>query len=132
MDKMGIKAQWNDAEKTIVCYIYEGQWTWEELYAAMREGHNMIDSVKHEVDVIIDMRNSSVLPTNVFTHSRQATLSQHPRLRTTVVVGAHRLVTAMFDAFTKIYGKLANQVSNTKFVATIEEAHTYLRQTNKV
>jgi hypothetical protein len=125
---MAITTQWDNAEKTVIRYIYEGQWTWDELYAAMHEAYKMVDSVKHEVDVIIDMRKSGVLPANVFTHSRQATLSQHPRLARTVIVGAHRLAHTMFEAFTKIYGKLAKRYSNVIFVATIEEAYAHLNK----
>ena len=61
---MAINVTWDNEEKTILRFTYEGPWDWEEFYASMAEGYAMMDAVGCKVDHIYDISNSPMLPKN--------------------------------------------------------------------
>ena len=124
---MPITVEWFTDEKTVIHYEYKGKWTWEELYNAIAISNKMIDTVEGVVDTIIDLRQSSMVPANVFSHGKQALANAHPRQGKMVIVGAHRFILTLYDTFVKVYNRPGEKLP-TVFIATIEEAAQYLEQ----
>ena len=117
---MAILTNWYNDDKTILRHVYEVAWTWSDLYLAIDEAYALVETVDHTVDIIIDMRLSSIIPSNVFNHGKHAIVKAHPRQGHMIVVGAPRLAQTLFQAFLKIYGKEAKNFP-VVFVSTLDE-----------
>ncbi len=122
---MPVNVKWYDERQAVLWYSYEGRWTWDEFYQAFEHGNEMIESVEHKVDTIIDLRRSSLLPSNVMSRGNFMSAKLHPRHGTTVVVGANSFVQLLYDMFRKLYGKTADKM-HLRFVQTLDEAFTIL------
>jgi hypothetical protein len=125
---MTINIVWDNPEKTIARYDYEGKWSWEELYKALQEFHQMLDTVNHPVDVIIDMQRTRLLPENVLARGSNVGQMVHPNQGITVVVGANSLVRAMADLYKRIYAKKA---ANFFMASKLDEAHAIIAKDGK-
>ncbi|MFN8374861.1 MAG: hypothetical protein U0694_18520 [Anaerolineae bacterium] len=117
---MSILTNWYNDEKTILYHTYEATWTWNDLYVAVDKAYALLESVDHTVDIIIDMRLSRIIPSNVFNHGKYTLVKTHPRRGYMIIVGAPRLAHILFQAFLKIYDKEARGL-RVVFVTTVEE-----------
>ena len=120
---MSIQVVWDNDEKTIIRYTYQGQWTWDELAAVLEEAYALLDTVDHPVDFIIDLRQSVLLPKDALRHGERVAQAVHPNEGRSVVVGANMLVSRLADVFYKIYRRTSKQF---RFVATLDEAYALL------
>ncbi|MFN8374862.1 MAG: hypothetical protein U0694_18525 [Anaerolineae bacterium] len=118
---MPVNVKWYDEQQRVIWYAYEGRWTWDEFYQTFEQGNQMIESVEHNVDTIIDLRRSSLLPSNVMSRGNFMGSKLHPRHGKTVVVGANSFVQLLYDMFRKLYGGTADKMHLT-FVQTLDEA----------
>jgi hypothetical protein len=119
---MGINAIWDNTEKTIIRYDYEGTWTWDDLHKALEESHTMMRTVSHPVDVIIDVSSSRLIPSGALGRSKNITDNKPDNHGKTMVVGANSFIQGLSDLFRKIYRK---ELTVT-YVATLEEARRQL------
>ncbi len=120
---MGVSTQWDNEEKTVIRYVYEGRWTWDEYYPAHQEAREMTKSVEHIVHVIVDVRNSTLLPKGALTHSRSALDNKPANEGITVIVGANFFIQVMANAARRIDPEPCKRY---RFGSTIEEAHALL------
>jgi len=122
---MSIKVLWDNTEKTIIRYMYEGRWTWDDFQIAYTEAKVMLDEVNHKVALIIDVRNSSLLPNGILSRAKNQTRTRHPNEDTVVIVGANAFVRAIYDVMRNLYAD-AIQKRGYYLASTVEEAHTLL------
>jgi len=122
---MGVKVQWDNTEKTIVRYIYEGRWTWDEFYAVQDELARMLETVNYKVDIIADMRASAGSPSGSLAHARRVLTSRHPQTGITVLMGANRFVKLLVDVVRQAYPALFEQY-NVRLASSIEEAYALI------
>jgi CheY-like chemotaxis protein len=59
---MGIHVNWDNESETIIRYVIDGQWTWDEFEWALEKGFTMTETVSHTVDAILQFTETSVLP----------------------------------------------------------------------
>ena len=55
---MGVVVDWTDAEKKIIRYDFPGEWTWDDLYAAMNRVNEMMATVPYNVYIVISFEHS--------------------------------------------------------------------------
>jgi hypothetical protein len=120
---MPIQVQWDNEDKTILRYQYEGAWTWDDLYTALAQGYEWIDTVDHTVDIIIDLRQSSIIPSSALTHARNLDKHRHPRIGLTIAVGANRFIQLLADTFKRLVPSVASQYT---LLATLDEARALI------
>jgi hypothetical protein len=118
-DSVGLVVNWDNEEKTVIHQSDDGEWTWDEFHAAQRQINQMIDSVHHKVDVIIDTQSNrrGKLPPNASLHFRNAFRNRHPNTGLIVVVGMH--------PFVQIMVKIVSAVTRSNAIAmvsTVEKA----------
>lgn len=72
---MRVHSEWDDAGQTVIRSVHERDWTWMELHEHNETTlANMVQSVSHPVNVIVDMLNSPYFPPQSFAeHVRRAT-----------------------------------------------------------
>jgi hypothetical protein len=122
---MTITVDWDNSDHSIIRYIYNDKLVWDELYAAIRAGHRLMDMANGTVDIIVDVRNSKLISTSALPRSRQAMQMVHPRQGIVMVVGASTWLRGLVDLYSRVYGR-----DRQKFwmVDSVEEAHQLIRQ----
>ncbi len=103
---MGILIDWVDENQTALQYTLSGEWTWEELEAAIQRATELLDSSTKPVYVIIDMRRCPMLP---FFHLQNlrtianAPTTNHPNNKGFLVVGANRFIRSVTKIFQQYF-----------------------------
>lgn len=127
---MGIQVVWENDEHTVLRYVIEDPWSWDDLGNAFRQMHAMMDTVDHKVHSIMDMRKTRNIPTNAFTQIKRAGVNDpgHPNhSRLTVFVGASLFAKALLSVIGRTYRTL-NEYNDFRFVETVEQAHALLQK----
>ena len=66
---MSITVDWYNAEKTAIIYTYDGPWTWNDFDTVVTQGNMLIKSVPYIVHVVVDLKDGSIVPTDVISAS---------------------------------------------------------------
>jgi len=117
---MGINVTWDDAERKIIYFNFDGPWQWDELYAASDQATAMLDSVGHMVDFIMDIREASQNPKDLMSHAERIASGSHPRRGIMVVVGANKLLRTVGSGLRKLFPVATRSVV---FASDLEEAY---------
>jgi hypothetical protein len=94
---MTIKAIWDNNEKTIVRYIFEAGWTWEEFFAAKKQANEMMDTVSHKLGVILHLPTENAVPPDVLANARSGLLSRHANTVMIIFVSTQPFVSTMIE-----------------------------------
>lgn len=101
---MTITVQWDDEAKTIVRWVFDGKWTWDEYNRAMTESNERVRDVDHFVDAIMDLSHSNMLPSNVLSNTHAARDEIQPKnIRWIYIVSHQALLKALINIFTRLY-----------------------------
>ena len=65
---MGVHVQWDNCEKTVIRWDFDGRWDWVELHSCEAQANQMCQSVGCTVDFILNMESTSWMPRDAFTH----------------------------------------------------------------
>jgi hypothetical protein len=122
---MSILVQWDDPERTIIRFVYSGQWTFGDLFEAMQEARDMMDTVEHLVYGIIDMQDSKLMPNGVLSLGRNVTMRKHPNQGKSIVVGASGFTRTLYDVYRKVYRTTFDE-SAYAFASSLDEARLML------
>lgn len=120
---MPISVAWDNEEKTVVRFVYEGKWTWEAFYEKIDEANKLMDTVDKPCVSIIDMRQSNFLPRGAAVHIRNVIRKSmsHNNSGISVFLEANVIVEAMIEVLKKSYPDI---LDNTEwlYAKTLEEA----------
>lgn len=122
---MPIQAKWNNDEKTVLRYDFEGRWTWDEYFGVMAQITNMMKSVDHRVDAIANMKPGIMPTSGSAMSSARSALRKLPPNCGVVVVVTNSFISAMlalFKQFDRDLGKLLRGATS------VEEAHRIIEQ----
>lgn len=122
-----ITVSWFDENKTAILCTYNGDgWTWEDFFVALEQQKALIESVDHpQVDIVVDVRNSSWLPKggSLLTGMKKMSSEHHPRQGQTIVVGARGMVASIASTVSKL---MRTSRMEMRFASTMEEAQVML------
>ena len=124
---MSIMVVWDNPEKTIMRFIYNGQWSMDNFYQALQESHDLMNTVDHRVGLIIDVQNSKLVPNGVLSHGKNVTLRKHPNQGKNVIVGASGFIRTLFDVYKKVYRSTFEEGAYA-FAGSLDEARSMLLQ----
>jgi len=127
---MGIEVNWDNEEKTIIQYVYEGRWTLQDFDDARAKAAKLEETVTHRIDVIVDVRKSSLVPTGAISRGKQVittTPVSHPSEAMAIIVGAGPLVRSIYDVVSKVYPDIVRR-RGFRFARSLEEAHELIAQ----
>jgi hypothetical protein len=116
---MTVTVSWYDPKQEIVLYVFEGHWTWDELYAAYNQAIVMEKSAPYRVDVVLDLLKSKSVPANALLHVKNISNKQPENLGLTVIVTPNAFVRALYNAGTQFYKGIAHYF---RVVPTVAEA----------
>jgi hypothetical protein len=123
---VAISVNWDNPEKTVLTYTIHGRWTWEELYAALDEGRNLMDLTSYpHVDFIVDMTDCNLLPANALSHFARMSSKPHPKSGQMVMAGATTFVRALLNVLGRYQGT-GVRAQAVMAVQTLDEARAVL------
>lgn len=102
---MGIKVEWDNEAHTILTYIFDRVWTWEDFFSAVREARTLIDAAPGNVGIIFQSTSRYPLPAqNLLTNFRKELWNKHPKSKIMVVVTDNLFFRTVMDSVFKIAG----------------------------
>jgi hypothetical protein len=119
---MAIKADWDSPEHRAILYVFEEDWTWDELIEAARADDPLIESVDHTVHIILDGRQAKRMPGNPTGRMHEFSPLIHPRLGLIILVGADMWSEIILSLFYKKYGQNLVGLKGVRCVTTLDDA----------
>ena len=106
---MAIVTLWDNPEKNRIRIEFESEWTWDELEQAIATSDQLIASVGHMVDLIIDIEGSN-LPRDFMNAAKKLLSNPQPRENEgrRVVVGASGVMRTAYQTIQKTFGDRLN------------------------
>jgi hypothetical protein len=126
---MGIRVVWDNDEKTIIRYIFESEWAWEDIRTAANISNAMLDEIGRVTHFIYDTSQSKRVPDGALTHLRRYIGKEHPLTGHSVLVGAPKtsgvlLARGILSMMQRVY-RAGWRFS---FTESLEEARALLAQ----
>jgi hypothetical protein len=120
---MKINVSWDNDAKTILHYKFAAGWSWNDLREIFNEGYQMLSTVDHPVDVIMDFTEAAMFaPSGAIGQARHvANNPRHENIRLTILVGSS-FVSSIFNMMSRIAGNLSGKW-DVVFVNTLDEAY---------
>jgi hypothetical protein len=81
-----VTVYWGDRARTILYVRYAAFWSWEEMARMRQETEQMLGSIGHDIDALIEYPTPCVVPKLTEAH-RERSSNVHPRFRLAVFVG---------------------------------------------
>jgi hypothetical protein len=119
---MPVSVIWDNEEQTTIRYIFEGRWTLDELFAVMEQEDQMMTSVEHMVDIIVDFQNSGTVPDHLianFPKIFESSSASHPNVGITVIVGAAGFAEMLANIFSRVFTRMVT-------ASTLEQAQAII------
>lgn len=123
---MGIRVIWDNEEKTILRYVYEGRWDQTDFNKAYAEAKTMLDGVNHKVGIIIDVQDSHLIPNGIISRSRPVVTNPSLNEGLIVIVGANAFIRSLADTFGRIWRRGPLESRKMVFASSLEEARKIL------
>jgi hypothetical protein len=119
---MPIEALWDDEDRTAVRLVYGSTWSVRDFEEAYRQTREMMDSVPYPVDVITDVRGTSMLPSDgLLGVVRIIQKASAVNTGSVVIVGASAILKAMALVQLRVLKEY-----KADYVDTLEEARALL------
>jgi hypothetical protein len=120
---MAVKVSWKDETKSVILFEVYGYYTWADIHAAVEQQHTLMDTVQHKVCTIIDMRNTTLLPSGSLPNLRRLIGQPHAHSATKIIVGANTIIQVIFESAGRTYETFPDEYL---FVRTMREAEIAL------
>lgn len=120
---MNIDVMWDNETKTIIRYLFKNGWNWDDYFAAIKAAGELLDTVDHKVDIVMDFHSANMIPQGAITQVQRAfSHPRHPNIALTIFVGANAFIRAIEGIGRKLAPSAA-QKWDLAFAATLEEAY---------
>ena len=120
---MSVRIEWDNEERTIILWSFVGRWTWGEFDETVKAMTAMAESVDHNVDLIMDVGQMSILPADIVTHVKLKYLKKSRKMERLIAVGVDSHLQLFWNTFTDL--PYASHLKLT-FFDTLNEARVYL------
>ena len=120
---MSVKITWDNSSQSTLYVSLERDWTWQDFMSAFHESHEMMNTAKHPVSLIIDVSETQHIPPGFFSFMRRIRLHAHPLTGAIILVGANKVITYITNSFVGIFGKSGRPFY---MAETVQEARWWL------
>ena len=107
---MGIQLNWLNSDERVLVLTYEGQWSWDEMYAVADQAAALTVQKPYIVPRIIDFSKSAPPPLQSFVNARNVLNSLPSNTGTIYMVGGSQLIAILVSTFSKTYPSLAKHL----------------------
>ena len=94
---MPVHVSWDNTEKTIIHYVFDPNWTWDEFAPAKAHAQELINTVSHKVGVILETHHNGAVPHNLLGNFRDGLRTRHPRVVIVVIVVTRPFIRTMIN-----------------------------------
>jgi hypothetical protein len=122
---MSVSVEWANPEKTVIYFRVTQPWTWEDYYTATDESWEMIHTVDHIVDFIVDLTNTKLVPSNAMSHLKRRATRYHPHKGMAVMVGVSSFMQVIINMMAHVFPVVKTTV---RTAATVKDAHIIITQ----
>jgi hypothetical protein len=120
---MNVEVVWDNEEKTIIRYVFEPQWTWDQFYAAREIAREMFAAVPHKVGVIMDTPQDMLIPAKILVRGRKALKDRPEQVAFVTFVIGNTIARTVVNSIIRIAGEAGK---NTYIAASIEAARAVI------
>ncbi len=122
---MTVDVKWDNPEETCILITFDRPWTWAEFDTANGQMNKLFRSVTHRVDLILDITNGGLPPSNAMQRFKQVSENQHVNLGRIVVVGLPGFFRGMLNVIKSVY-RGRYEAPDFTFVSTLDKAREQL------
>ena len=127
---MNIEVVWDNEEKTIVRYVFEPTWTWDQFYAAREIAREMFATVPHKVGVIMDAPQDVLIPAKILVQGRKALKDRPEQIAFVAFVMGNTVARTLVNSFIRLAGDAGR---NTYIASSLDAARAaILRKLNEI
>jgi len=124
--------QWDDEEKTMLRFAWQGDWEWDVYYEFHERAWEMVKEVDHDVHIIYDVRKINNFGKNALTHFGNMAKKYPSNVGKIVGVGTNafqRAIGNMYNSIAVVGGKVADGADGQLLLYNkLEEAHAALKE----
>lgn len=103
-------------------YKFYPGWSWYDLNPILKEGENMVASVDHTVDVIMDLSAANLVPSGALSQINNAFSNpKGENFGITIIITPTTFINAMMGMAKKVWGSKSDWTLD--FVGTVDEAY---------
>ncbi|MCU0482156.1 MAG: hypothetical protein MUE54_13250 [Anaerolineae bacterium] len=123
---MKIKVDWDNPDKTIICWQFGDDWHWEDFYLAAGISVTLRKSATHgkPIALILNMGETAPQRGAALTHTQNALLIKPDGRDVIVVAGTHPFTQRVVQLFKQLYGEMAD----VNLVDTLENARAMIAE----
>src|SRR3990172_11205999 len=103
---MAGRVEWENAERTILHFVFGSEWTWEELNAARAQAHELLEQTTQDLGIILQFPSTVFPPSGILEYLREQQWT-NPRIKVVVIVATSSVVLTLFEVFAKLYWSIA-------------------------
>ena len=122
---MSITIRWYSEARDIICYCFEGTWTWGELYPAVQKANHMALAQAHRVDVLVQYNCGLYIPKDIVSHVQNFADRRIDTQGITVITTDSRFLKPLVTLIGKVDQRLFEQM---KFAESVDEALEIIEQ----
>lgn len=128
---MAIELYWDDDQRDILLVEFEGAWTWDELFDALRRIRKVTDTAEHTIGALLDVSRGAVIPggsifnQTALNHAQTILRMGEGGSGPIAVIGANAMVRMVFSTFQTLDRRA---LSGVRFAATLEEGRALLHE----
>jgi hypothetical protein len=124
---MSVQVRWDNEQKTVIFYEFDGKWTWDEFYPAFEQARTMLAEVAHIVDFIcvFERVGGYFMPLNLLFHIRKIYTNAPPNIGVTLLVGHFSELGVIYNMIKRVYPLIAERYV---IASTLDEARMVLRE----
>jgi len=122
---MPINVTWKDESKTVLLFIYDGQWALSDFYDITQKGNTMLDEVTYPVNLVLDIRGSKTLPNGFINAISNVSRKSHPNTGIMVMVGINVFARTFIGWYRKIYPAKTGE-KTIYYAGSYDEAQTII------
>jgi hypothetical protein len=102
---------WEDEAKTVVRYVAEGRWNWNDYHKIVRISTFSFESLDHKVEAVVDLRGGDGMPAGAVGHVRMMGKPSHRnRTARAIVLGVPPEVQRALGAVDGVAGTPEQQI----------------------
>ena len=121
-----IELDWDDPEKTIICYTFHDPWTWDEYYATNPKRDKMFSETDQVIDIILDFRKGKQLPPKAMTHMLKVGTWDSPQRGAVIVVGVHSMLELLANIMNSLYPQTTSKAPRP--ARDLDHAHKLIKE----
>jgi hypothetical protein len=124
---MPIKIMWKDDTQNVLIFTFDARWTLTEFFEIAEKANDMMDTVRHTVHVMLDVRKSRSLPEGFMNGITNVARKANANTGIMVLVGINPLARTFISWYRKVYPRKPGDLT-IYYAGDIDEAQMMIER----